>query len=138
MTKTNLGRICFVPRGTYSASESYKRLDVVSSPDNGISYVAIADSTGAALTDETKWQVMVDNSAAIRQLKDDIVALYDRTDALFALCLDGTPATYKAVMKSFFLTNGASYCSVQQVVYGDAHRLGRRREILCAGCFRCF
>lgn len=75
MTKTNLGRICFVPRGTYSASESYKRLDVVSSPDNGISYVAIADSTGAALTDETKWQVMVDNSAAIRQLKDDVAAI---------------------------------------------------------------
>ena len=43
MTKTNLGRIRFVPRGTYSASESYNRLDVVSSPDNGISYVAIAD-----------------------------------------------------------------------------------------------
>ena len=45
---------------------------------------------------------------AISQLKDDIVTLYDQTDALFALCLDGTPATYKAVMKSFFLTNGAS------------------------------
>ena len=41
-------------------------------------------------------------------LNEAIVALYDQTDALFALCLDGTPATYKAVMKSFFLTNGAS------------------------------
>ena len=44
----------------------------------------------------------------VSQLKDDIVTLYDQTDALFALCLDGTPATYKAVMKSFFLTNGAA------------------------------
>ena len=45
---------------------------------------------------------------AIGQLKDDVATLYDQTDALFALCLDGTPATYKAVMKSFFLTNGAA------------------------------
>lgn len=41
-------------------------------------------------------------------LNEAIVALYDQTDAMFALCLDGTPATYKAVMKSFFLTNGAA------------------------------
>ena len=44
----------------------------------------------------------------VSKLKDDIATLYDQTDALFALCLDGTPATYKAVMKSFFLTNGAA------------------------------
>lgn len=30
----------------------------------------------------------------VSSLKGDIVALYDQTDALFALCLDGTPATY--------------------------------------------
>ena len=44
----------------------------------------------------------------VGQLKSDVATLYDQTDALFALCLDGTPATYKAVMKSFFLTNGAA------------------------------
>ena len=44
----------------------------------------------------------------IGSIKDDVATLYDQTDALFALCLDGTPATYKAVMKSFFLTNGAA------------------------------
>lgn len=45
---------------------------------------------------------------AIGQLKDDVTALHNQADALFAICLDGTPATYKAVMKSFFLTNGAT------------------------------
>ena len=45
---------------------------------------------------------------SVSQLKSDVATLYDQTDALFALCLDGTPATYKAVMKSFFLTNGAA------------------------------
>lgn len=48
------------------------------------------------------------SAVELGRVKDDIVTLYDQTDALFALCLDGTPATYKAVMKSFFLTNGAA------------------------------
>ena len=108
MTKTNLGRICFVPRGTYSASESYKRLDVVSSPDNGISYVAIADSTGAALTDETKWQVMVDNSAAIRQLKGDVAAITPDDTAV-----DGKPWTSKKTVDSLCMPLEATGNPVQ-------------------------
>lgn len=108
MTKTNLGRICFVPRGTYSASESYKRLDVVSSPDNGISYVAIADSTGAALTDETKWQVMVDNSAAIRQLKDDVAAITPDDTVV-----DGKPWTSKKTVDSLCMPLEATGNPVQ-------------------------
>ena len=48
------------------------------------------------------------SAGELSRVKDDVATLYDQTDALFALCLDGTPATYKAVMKSFFLTNGAA------------------------------
>lgn len=66
---------------------------------------AVVDAT---LTQEGQAADAKVTGDAIGQLKGDVVDLYDQTDALFALCLDGTPATYKAVMKSFFLTNGAS------------------------------
>ena len=61
-----------------------------------------------ATAEQARQETFAGFEGEIGSLKDDIVTLYDQTDALFALCLDGTLATYKAVMKSFFLTNGAS------------------------------
>lgn len=66
---------------------------------------AVVDAT---LTQEGQAADAKATGEAVSQLKDDVATLHDQADALFALCLDGTPATYKAVMKSFFLTNGAS------------------------------
>ena len=81
--------------------------------------VEVPGGVGAAIDDTTpsttttySSQKIEDELSALNQanaeLKDDVATLYDQTDALFALCLDGTPATYKAVMKSFFLNNGAA------------------------------
>ena len=65
-------------------------------PDDSGTVTLTPEDLGAATAEE------------VSQLKSDVATLYDQTDALFALCLDGTPATYKAVMKSFFLANGAA------------------------------
>ena len=48
MGKTNLGRVAFAPRGTYSNETAYKRLDVVEY--EGSSYLFLKDSTGIAPT----------------------------------------------------------------------------------------
>lgn len=56
MATVNLGRVSFVMKGGYSASATYKRLDVVTS--NGTSYAAKQDvPAGTALTNTTYWQV---------------------------------------------------------------------------------
>ena len=74
--------------------------------------VEVPGGVGAAIDDTTPSTTTTYSSQKIEDelsaLNEAIVDLYDQTDALFALCLDGTPATYKAVMKSFFLTNGAA------------------------------
>ena len=81
-TSTNLGRVGFVPKGTYSSTASYKRLDVVSSSD-GNTYVAIADSTGAAQTDTTKWKVIIDNSVILEPKVDKVPTATENNFATF-------------------------------------------------------
>ena len=81
-TSTNLGRVGFVPKGTYSSTTSYKRLDVVSSAD-GNTYVAIADSTGAAQTDTTKWKVIIDNSVILEPKVDKVPTATENNFATF-------------------------------------------------------
>lgn len=81
MSTTNLGRVCFVPKGVYSASKAYKRLDVVTS--NGDTYVAIADSTGAALTDTSKWQIIIDNSAITEPKVDKVTTAKENNITVF-------------------------------------------------------
>lgn len=61
MSATNLGRVSIVPKGAYNASTAYKRQDLVTSGNNA--YLAIADSTGAAVSDTTKWMLIVNVSA---------------------------------------------------------------------------
>lgn len=55
---TNQGKVSIVPKGAYSAETPYNRLDLVT--DSGNTYLALADSTGAALTDTTKWWKLID------------------------------------------------------------------------------
>ena len=55
--KTNLGRVGLVPRGAYSPSESYARLDIVT--HEGSCYAALTDLRGVTPgTDETRWQLL--------------------------------------------------------------------------------
>ena len=60
MATTNLGRVSIVPKGAYNASTEYKRQDLVTHDNN--TYLAIADSTGVAVTDTTKWLKLIDTS----------------------------------------------------------------------------
>lgn len=56
-TTINAGRVAMVPKGTWSSSTAYSRLDVVQY--NGSSYVAIQDSTGQnPSTATTYWQLL--------------------------------------------------------------------------------
>lgn len=54
--ETNLGKVSIVPKGDYSASAEYKRLDVVKYNRNA--YLAKADVTGVTPgSDATKWML---------------------------------------------------------------------------------
>lgn len=54
MAKTNIGRVSVVPKGEYSSTEDYKRLDVVSS--DGSMYMSKKDNNiGNPLNDENWW-----------------------------------------------------------------------------------
>ena len=82
MATTNLGRVGLLYKGSYSASTAYKRLDVVSST-NGNTYVAVADSTGAALTDTTKWKIIIDNDLILEPKVDKVNTAKESNIALF-------------------------------------------------------
>ena len=71
-TVTNLGKVSIVPRGQYAAATPYTRLDLVT--DNGSAYLAVADSTGASLSDTTKWMKIVDSEFATSFIAPDFVA----------------------------------------------------------------
>lgn len=60
MSATNLGRVSIVPKGAYNASTAYKRQDLVTNQGN--TYLALVDSTGASQSDTTKWQKLIDTS----------------------------------------------------------------------------
>ena len=81
-TSTNLGRVGLVPKGTYSSTASYKRLDIVSSAE-GNTYVAVADSTGAAQTDTTKWKILIDNSLILEPKVDKVPTATENNFATF-------------------------------------------------------
>lgn len=54
MAKTNIGRVSVVPKGEYSSTENYKRLDVVNG--DGSMYISKKDNNiGNPLTDENWW-----------------------------------------------------------------------------------
>ena len=60
MSATNLGKVSIVPKGEYNELIPYKRQDLVT--NDGNTYLALADSTGAPLTDTTKWMLLIDTS----------------------------------------------------------------------------
>ena len=56
--KQILGKVTVTPKGEYSSSETYKRLDIVTS--NGQSYIAKVDNTGISVTDTNTWLQLVE------------------------------------------------------------------------------
>lgn len=62
-------KIAPLPRGEYSSSATYAKLDVVSY--NGSSYMAIkAVPTGTIPTNTTYWQLLIDGNIAVDMLQD--------------------------------------------------------------------
>lgn len=56
--RVRLGKICLTPRGQYSSSTTYERLDLVRSGANA--YVSLSDgNTGNPVTDTNKWMMLV-------------------------------------------------------------------------------
>lgn len=60
MTKANLGKVSLVPRGAYSASETYQPLDIVSY--NGGSFVARTENIGIEPSEGENWQQLASNA----------------------------------------------------------------------------
>ena len=56
--KQILGKVTVTPKGEYSSSETYKRLDIVTS--NGQSYIAKVDNTGVDVTNTNTWLQLVE------------------------------------------------------------------------------
>ena len=73
MAITNQGRVGFVPKGQYSPSVSYERHDVV--VYDGNSYSALGVTKGIAPTDNTKWKILIDNTAATESVTKAEAAL---------------------------------------------------------------
>ena len=63
MATVNLGKVMATPKGTWSNSTAYNRLDIVT--NQGSSYIARQNvPSGTALTNTTYWQVMASASNA--------------------------------------------------------------------------
>lgn len=59
MARTNLGKIVMIPKGTYSTTVTYSKLDVVTS--NGSGYISKSDNNlNKPLTNETYWMKLVE------------------------------------------------------------------------------
>jgi len=81
MASINLGRVGFVPRGTWSSDATYNPLDVVLY--NGTSYVAKTTSTGLApSTASAAWQELIQLSTAIVSAMNAMAVRYDATQSL--------------------------------------------------------
>lgn len=79
MPTTNLGRVGFVPKGLYSETATYKRLDCV--VYNGNTYAALKDTTGINPENTFNWQMLVDNSDATEALNNARNALNRANEA---------------------------------------------------------
>lgn len=59
--KVRLGKVMLTPKGVYSSSATYSRLDLVIKDD--CAYVSLAeDNTGHSLTDENYWMLLLDGA----------------------------------------------------------------------------
>jgi len=54
MATTNLGRVAIVPKGTWNASTTYKKLDLVTF--EGSSYIALQNNSNKPVSNTTYWQ----------------------------------------------------------------------------------
>ena len=69
MAKTVLGKVGMTPRGSYSDTTEYKRLDVVTF--EGSSYVCLKDSIGIAVTNTEYWQLLAKHGEFTEQQLED-------------------------------------------------------------------
>lgn len=69
MAKSIIGKVAITPKGDYSNTTQYKKLDVVTF--EGSSYVCLKDSRGIAVTNTEYWQLMAKHGEFTAQQLED-------------------------------------------------------------------
>lgn len=107
MATYELGKIGLNLRGAYNASTAYKKLDVVSY--NGSSYAALADATGVAPTNATKWMLLAQgNGVQTLVLPFDSGAKFETNGLAPTLRVSGHIAELRGVIKPTVSISGST------------------------------
>ena len=68
--RVRLGKVCLTPRGQYSASATYERLDLVK--DGANAYVSLSDgNTGHPVSDSYYWMLLVNGSYLLEYIREN-------------------------------------------------------------------
>lgn len=102
-TPTDLGKVSIVPKGNYSASAQYERLDVVT--DNGSAYISIRNGTGHSVSDTTYWYKLVGAGDGISSITGPVSV--DNVDTYTINYGSGNT-------KTFTVTNGSSISGISK------------------------
>ena len=86
-TTTILGKVGLTPKGAWAEGTAYERLDVVS--HGYASYLSLTDNNTAAVSDTTKWMLLVDTS-------DEVSKTNAATEAAKTATANADTATSKA------------------------------------------
>ena len=112
--KVSLGHITMVPKGTYSPSETYNRLDLVRKVENnkvtGIYISKIDDNKNHSLTDNTYWMKLIDAANdLVGPAGNGIASITGPTNPGVAGVIDTYTINYTDGTKSTFqVTNGTN------------------------------
>ena len=123
MATTILGKVGLTPKGAWAEGTTYERLDVVS--NGGSSYMSLSDNNTAALSDTSKWQVLVDATTSIdacNTAKSNAEAATTKAEAVNATLSDDYQFTVTDRNGTSKALSLASPASVSQSV-ADIERL---------------
>ena len=135
MQSLDLGRMGFVYQGDYNVATQYQRNDVVKASGNVYSYISNIPATGTAVTDTTKWALMMQGlaykstyNAATQYAKGDMVAYNNTIWACDQASLGNTPATGSNYWSSFSastpdLTNTLTVTGNVTLTPGNLHKV---------------
>lgn len=135
MQSLDLGRMGFVYQGDYNVATQYQRNDVVKASGNVYSYISNVPSTGSAVTDTSKWAVMMQGlvykstyAAGTQYSKGDMVAYNNTIWACDQASLGNTPQIGSNYWSSFSastpdLTNTIPVTGNVTVTKGALHQV---------------
>ena len=123
----NAGRVAIVPKGDYSSSNSYKRLDLVRYDEK--SYVAKKESSGIEPTNTEYWMLMTSDGVVIDSALSD-KSTNPLQNKVVKSALDNIQTTAKATLSQ------AGWYRVARCErsYGNAVLLGIKNIYASSGC----